>query len=121
MENVLYWFVPALLLLGLLFWKRGGQISSDDAKRLLSEGATVVDVRTPAEYSEDHVRGALNLPLNQLAERIDKTVPDKGKPLLLHCHSGGRSAIARARLKSLGFEHVHNLGGLARARKIVEG
>lgn len=121
MESIFYLLVPAALLLGLLFWKRVGQISPDEAKRLLSEGALVVDVRTPGEYSGDHVRGALNLPLDRLAERIAKSVPDRSKPLLLHCHSGGRSALARARLKSLGFEQVHNLGGLTRARRIVEG
>ncbi len=121
MENILFFLVPVVLLLGLFFWKRVGQISSEEAKRLLSDGARVVDVRTVSEFQEDHVRGSLNVPLGELSEGIVQAVPDNTKPLLLHCQSGSRSAVACARLKSLGFQQVHNLGGLARARQIIEG
>jgi rhodanese-related sulfurtransferase len=121
MEAILYFVVPAALLLGLLLWKRSGLISSDEAKRLLNEGATVVDVRTPAEFSQGHLKSALNIPLDQLEHQVGATVPGKDNPLLVHCFTGTRSAMACARLKSLGYDRVHNLGGLNRARHIIQG
>lgn len=121
METILYFVIPAVLFLGLFLWKRRGQIPADQAQRLLAEGAMVVDVRTRAEFDQDHLKSAVNIPLDQLNDRIVEAAPDKAKPLLVHCFSGTRSAMACARLKSLGFERVYNLGGLARARQVIEG
>ena len=53
--------------------------------------ALVIDVRTEAEFREQHLPGALNIPLDRLSEEIARHAPDKSKPLLLHCRSGARS------------------------------
>ena len=55
----------------------------------------VLDVRTPREWQSKHITGSLNVPLNQLPGRLQE-VPRQG-PLVLHCQSGYRSAIAAIR------------------------
>ena len=87
------------------------------AQRLLQEGATVVDVRTPQEFAEQHLDCALNLPLESLAGNLG-TLP-QGK-LLLHCKSGMRSNMAAQLLKKNGHRDVYNLGSFDRAKSIVE-
>jgi glyoxylase-like metal-dependent hydrolase (beta-lactamase superfamily II)/rhodanese-related sulfurtransferase len=72
----------------------------------------LVDVRTAREWSEAHIDGALNLPLSQLAERLGELPADR--PLILHCASGYRAAIATSLLQREGLGRVANLvGGLA--------
>ena len=72
----------------------------------------VIDVRTAREWTEGHIDGAVNLPLSQLSERLTELPPDQ--PLIVHCASGYRSAIATSMLRREGLGHVANLvGGLA--------
>lgn len=70
---------------------------------------TIVDVRTPAEFSGGNVSGSINIPLQEVEQRIDeiKALP---KPLLLCCASGGRSGQAAAFLNNQGIE-CENGGG----------
>jgi phage shock protein E len=122
MDNRSFWILAVgvglfLLLLGL---KKAGQISESAARRWRQQGAKVVDVRSHDEFNGGHVRGAVNVPLDELAERIRTVAPDPNAPLLLHCLSGTRSAIARRRLRAMGYTQVFNLGSLGRTRKIVE-
>jgi rhodanese-related sulfurtransferase len=72
----------------------------------------LVDVRTQREWGEAHIDGASNVPLSQLSDRLAELPPDR--PLIVHCASGYRSAIATSLLRRAGFEQVSNLvGGLA--------
>lgn len=110
----------AIVVIGVWLWaRRRNWVSETEARDLLWAGAKVIDVRTPAEFAHDHVPGALNVPLGGVRERMAEVVPDRETPLLLHCHSGGRSGIARAILRRAGYPHVHNLGSFGRARDIV--
>lgn len=54
---------------------------------------TVVDVRTPAEFSGGHVAGSINIPLQELGSRMDE-IKSLKTPLILCCASGGRSGMA---------------------------
>ncbi|MGE4331246.1 rhodanese-like domain-containing protein, partial [Diaphorobacter sp.] len=54
----------------------------------------VVDVRSPAEFANGHVAGAINLPLSELAERVTSVLPQRDAPLVLCCVSGARSDVA---------------------------
>jgi phage shock protein E len=83
--------------------------------------AKVIDVRTAEEYEIGHVKGATNIPVDQIETRIAGVVPDKSAPLVVHCQSGRRSARAKATLDKLGYTQVTDLGSLANARKVVEG
>lgn len=77
-----------------------------------SEPPSLIDVRTAREWNEGHIEGAANVPLSQLADRIDE-IPSDG-PLVVYCSSGYRSAIASSLLRRAGLqEEVTDLvGGL---------
>jgi phage shock protein E len=73
--------------------------------------ALVVDVRTEAEFREEHFPGAKNIPLGNMTDRLEEFGP-KDKPVVVYCHSGSRSLMAKAVLKMAGYELVINGGGL---------
>lgn len=83
------------MLSGLLSKLSGGgdvpTIEHDDFVRAVKDGACcIVDVREPQEYAAGHVPGARNLPLS----RFDASEIPTGKPVILICQAGGRSAKA---------------------------
>jgi phage shock protein E len=114
----LVWIVGAVIV-AMILMKRISSASPEMLRKHLAEGALVIDVRSPEEFRSDHVPGALNIPLNELGDRVTQQVPDKDKVLLLHCLSGMRSLNGRRQLQRLGYKHVFNLGSLARAKQIV--
>jgi rhodanese-related sulfurtransferase len=115
------WIVAAAVIAAFFAWKRLALVSTRQAREWLAKGAKVIDVRTPGEHQSRHVPGAVNAPLDQLMDQIARHVPGKDQPLLLHCLSGGRSAVAQSRLKRMGYQHVFNLGSYGRAERIVTG
>ena len=80
-----------------------------EIQALLLQGAQLVDVRTPAEFTQRALPGAVNLPLPRL-ERLSEQL-DPERPVLVYCRNGQRSAHARHRLQSAGFKRVIDLGG----------
>ena len=102
------WFwLPVLGVLAWLVLRRRG-LPAQQLDALLSEGAQVVDVRTPAEFRRGHAEGARNIPLDQLEARAQEL--DPARPVLLCCASGARSGLALSLLKQRGFRTVHNAG-----------
>jgi len=71
----------------------------------------ILDVRTPAEYAEEHLPGSilLNYRAPDFAEKVAKL--DKSKAYLVHCAGGGRSARACTKMETLGFTNLVNLEG----------
>ena len=112
--------VVGAVVLGFYALKRASFISTADAGKHLAAGALVIDVRSPSEFQADRVPGAINIPLGELREALPKQVKDKQQVLLLHCLSGGRSAIAKQQAKRLGYANAFNLGSLARAKAVVQ-
>jgi rhodanese-related sulfurtransferase len=92
--------------MGLLSKLFGG--SSVNYKEMMANGASIIDVRTPGEYAGGHIKGSLNIPLQQLEKNISKI--NKSKPVITCCASGMRSGSAKSILKAKGYE-VHNGGG----------
>jgi len=76
---------------------------------LIRQGAIIVDVRTPGEYSRGHIRGSVNISVNQLKDSLH-LLPDKQKSIIACCATGMRSSLAVNTLKSNGFTHVYNGG-----------
>jgi phage shock protein E len=105
----------------LIVWQRMSFVSEQTARELLSQGALVVDVRGPGEFSSGHLPGAVNVPLGELQENMARHAPDKNRALLLHCVSGARSGMARRQLLALGYRNAFNLGSYGRAARIVSG
>jgi len=77
----------------------------------IKAGATVVDVRTVEEFADGAYPGALNIPVQDLARRAGEL--PRGKPVVLYCASGARSAMGVRMLKASGFTDVVNGGGLS--------
>ncbi len=88
-----------------------GMAPSVDYSELVKNGAQIIDVRTPAEFSGGHIRGSVNIPLDSLQKQMSKIKKDK--PVITCCASGMRSASAKHILLSNGYPEVHNGGGWA--------
>lgn len=87
-----------------------------EARLMLKDGVTLVDVRSQNEFAKESIKGALNLPLEELDLHIDTF---KNETCLLFCNSGTRSHIAAEKLKENGISEIYNLGNLNRAKGIV--
>jgi len=83
-------------------------ISCAEAKKLIQQGAQLIDVRSTLEYQQGCLPGAVNLPLEYFQAALDQL--DRENPIILYCRSGMRSGQAKRFLQSLGFDAVHNLG-----------
>ena len=82
--------------------------NNDDLRKIVKEGAFLVDVRTPDEYKSGHVKGSVNIPLDQIKNQIAKF---KGKNnIIVFCRSGMRSGQAKSILEQNGFTNVINGG-----------
>lgn len=92
-----------------------GTVSPEEVRALVDAGALVVDVRTPPEYAAEHLPGAINIPLDEIASRSGE-LENSDSPLVLYCNSGRRSGLAVAQLRKAGFAKCVNGGGLARLR-----
>jgi phage shock protein E len=75
------------------------------------ENASIVDVRTPEEFAQEHFPGAINIPLDQVPNRIDEFKAMK-TPIIAYCRSGNRSGQAITILKQAGIVDITNGGGL---------
>ncbi len=81
---------------------------SQKARQLVSEGAVLLDVRTPQEFQQGHPEAAKNIPVQELPRRLAEVGPP-GTPVVVYCAAGGRSAVAAQLLKSNGFPDVFDL------------
>jgi rhodanese-related sulfurtransferase len=83
---------------------------SVDYKTLLNQGAIILDVRSKGEYAGGHIKGSINIAVDQLSSNLNK-LKDKNTPIITCCASGMRSATAKSILISNGYKQVHNGGG----------
>jgi phage shock protein E len=81
------------------------QMEKKDANLVL------LDVRTPEEFAAGHIPGAVNIPHDQLPNRLAELAGAKNKEVVIYCRSGRRSAIAQETLTSKGFTSVKHLEG----------
>ena len=77
----------------------------------IDKNATIIDVRTPEEFAGQHVPNAINIPLDQIPNRISQ-LKDMRKPIVAYCRSGNRSGIAVGIMKQRGIADVVNGGGI---------
>ncbi|MGP1361652.1 MAG: rhodanese-like domain-containing protein [Candidatus Fimenecus sp.] len=74
-------------------------------------GSVLLDVRTPEEYHSGHIKGSVNIPLDEISSANSK-IPDKDTPVFVYCASGSRSAAAVNMLRHYGFIHTVDIGGI---------
>jgi rhodanese-related sulfurtransferase len=109
-----------LMQMGYTNVTNGGGLSSMMARRNTQSAATsktvsneplIVDVRSTGEFYGGAYPGAVNIPLDELPNRINE-LGDKNRDITLYCASGARSAYGQQVLQQLGFSNVKNGGGL---------
>ena len=83
-----------------------GMGSKTDYAQLVKEGAIILDVRSRGEFESGHIRGSMNIPVDQLLNNLNK-LKDKSKPIITCCASGIRSVSAKNLLKSKGYSEVY--------------
>jgi len=79
-----------------------------DYKLLVQNGAVIIDVRSPQEFDNGHIKGSKNIPVNIIQREVN-SIKKMGKPIITVCQSGARSGMAKGILKSAGIE-VYNGG-----------
>ena len=102
------YILPAVVVIFLLMRHLRYKAVKRKLPQLIKEGALIVDVRSPGEFSAGSRPQSLNIPLDTLAQRAKEL--DKEKPVILCCASGARSGIAAGILKRQGFKTVVNAG-----------
>jgi len=117
--NILYW--PAMIALVLWFAYSKGWIltnfESIDAKQAIhlidtDDNITLLDVRTIAEYKQGHLRNAILIPIQALAQNLGMLKEDKNKKILVYCATGNRSISASHVLNKNGFTPINIKGGI---------
>ena len=97
--------------MGLFDFLKQPDINKGVADYRNTEGAMLLDVRTPQEYREGHIPGSKNVPL-QTIDKIRSVADNKDTALFVYCYSGGRSRQAVSMLQHMGYTNVQNIGGI---------
>lgn len=85
---------------------------ADLMQRIKSNHAgLILDVRSPQEYAEGHIPGAINIPHNQIGSRLAEIGSRKDKDIILYCEIGGRASAAANTLQAAGFNKLLHLDG----------
>lgn len=94
--------------MGFFDFLMGSSTSSEELTKLIQEGAMLVDVRSPGEFSTGSAKGAVNIPLDNVGNSLNKF---KNKShIIVFCRSGNRSGQAKSILERNGFTNVTNGG-----------
>ena len=117
MKRFLSLALVALLLTGCAAPAASGsfrQVSAREAISMMEEEKDyiILDVRTPEEYAQAHIPGAINIPNETIADRPPEQLPDKEALILVYCRSGNRSKQASRKLAAMGYTSIVEFGGI---------
>ena len=120
MKRIIIAVSVALMLIPLLIGCHGNnkssyeQITPAEAKVLMDseDGYIILDVRTPEEFAERHIEGAILIPDYEIGEKAESILTDKEQLILVYCRSGNRSKQAASKLAELGYTNVVEFGGI---------
>ena len=98
--------------MGFFDFLKGLDINQGVKEFSATDGAVLLDVRTPDEYRQGHIPGSKNVPLQSL-DKVTGFVNNQDTPVFVYCHSGARSAQAVSVLEGMGYTNVKNIGGIA--------
>lgn len=84
------------------------EVTVDDVKKVHDGeiNGLLLDVRTPQEYEKGHIKGSINIPLDELTNKVTTIFPDKASTIYVYCLSGSRSNIAVSFMEKMGYTHV---------------
>jgi|LakMenEpi03Aug12_release.lakeMendotaPanAssembly.Ray.scaffolds.fasta_scaffold117435_5 rhodanese-related sulfurtransferase len=100
-----------------IFQKLFSSEPATDYAALVKRGAMIIDVRTPGEFGSGHIKGSVNIPLDEIARNVPE-LKKKNKVLITVCRSGNRSGSAKSILEKGGME-VYNGGAWDTLQKKV--
>ncbi len=80
------------------------EVSRSEARKLIDEGAQLIDVRADHEWEVGRIAGADHVPLPELPQRLDEI--DKDRPVVVYCRGGNRSTMATDALTDAGYDAV---------------
>jgi rhodanese-related sulfurtransferase len=86
------------------------EVSREEARKLVDEGAQLVDVRADHEWEAGRIAGAKHVPLPELPQRTGEL--DKDRPVVVYCRGGNRSSMATAALQEAGYDAVKLTEGI---------
>ena len=89
------------------------------AEKINTPSATIIDVRTISEFKSGHVKGSINIPLDQIPNKI-QSLKKMSRPLIMCCRSGMRSGSATQFLTKEGFDEVYNGGAWQTVQKTLK-
>lgn len=98
--------------MGFFDFLKGPDINQGIKEYRATDGAVLLDVRTPSEYREGHIPGSKNVPL-QFIDKVADMIDNKATPIFVHCLSGARSRQAASVLQRMGYGNVKNIGGIS--------
>lgn len=84
-------------------------ITKEELQSYIKQGATIIDVRSPQEYKEGHLDGAISIPDYQIKKDIEKRITNKDELIVVYCSTGHRSQKSQKILENLGYTNVYNL------------
>lgn len=91
--------------IGYAYWSPL-RISSEEARKRIGAGATVLDVRSDPEFALSHYHGSVHIPVNRLDTQVIGIIPDKSRPIVIYCNTGQRARLAAEHLERLGYSNV---------------
>ena len=115
-------WIPILMAL-LLLSGCAAQVQKEQSYRQINMGEAIammeaendyiiLDVRTPEEFSEKHIPGAINVANETIGSKEIPELPDKDQLILVYCRSGNRSKQASEKLVALGYTNIVEFGGI---------
>lgn len=95
--------------------KKYETIDLNSAKDMIKNSKPIIlDVRTGQEYNSGKIKGAINIPLNELAKRATNEIKDQEREIIVYCLSGSRSKLATKILYKLGYSKVYDFGPISK-------
>ena len=117
MKRIFSAVLAALLLTGCAAPASTGgyrQVSMQEAMAMMEQEQDyiILDVRTPEEFAEKHIPGAINVPNETISDEPPAQLPDRDALILVYCRSGNRSKQASQKLAQMGYTSVVEFGGI---------
>ena len=88
---------------------RRKDICKEDLPKYIRQGAILIDVRSPQEYREGHINGAISIPDYMIRREIEHIITNKTELIVVYCSTGHRSIQAQKILERMGYINVYNL------------
>ena len=84
-------------------------ITKEELQTYVKKGAIIIDVRSPQEYREGHINGAISIPDYQIKRTIQRIVDKKDETIIVYCSTGHRSQAVQQVLQNMGYTNVYNV------------